>query len=198
MCVCVFPWKQGYGLVGASTIPVEVLEFIFKQKWLSLYYVYLIQLLLIENMSDKKLQMAQTLSALGLLDVEVERKVKIRRNFKWVKSWILQRQAQGAFPNLCGELEINTFLLSSFLLSWCVLICWRNVSVQSEWSLSLTCSSGSASSIGRKATDRGLTRANVWKNKDHRRSPVARHWLIADRRPGVSQSIGIRLISLIF
>ncbi|KAL7401888.1 hypothetical protein ABVT39_005941 [Epinephelus coioides] len=61
-------------------------------------------------MSDK-LQMALALSALGLLLVEEERKtrrVKIRRNrTKWVKSWTLQRQAHGAFPNLCRELETN-------------------------------------------------------------------------------------------
>lgn len=61
-------------------------------------------------MSDK-LQMALALSALGPLLVEEERKTrrgKIRRNrTKWVKSWILQQQAQGAFPNLCRELETN-------------------------------------------------------------------------------------------
>ncbi|KAM6992687.1 uncharacterized protein LKV04_008658 [Tautogolabrus adspersus] len=55
--------------------------------------------------------MALALSALGLLLVEQEQKRRrrpIRRNrTKWVKAWILQRQAQGAFPNLCQELEIN-------------------------------------------------------------------------------------------
>ncbi|KAF3832900.1 hypothetical protein F7725_026565 [Dissostichus mawsoni] len=35
-----------------------------------------------------------------------KRKRKIRRNLtKWVKTWILQREAQGAFPNLCRELS---------------------------------------------------------------------------------------------
>ncbi|KAK9976949.1 hypothetical protein ABG768_018770 [Culter alburnus] len=33
---------------------------------------------------------------------------KIRRKrSKWVKPWILQRRAQGAFPNLCRELELQ-------------------------------------------------------------------------------------------
>ncbi len=57
------------------------------------------------------LQMALVLSALGLLLVEEEKKKwprKIRRKrTKWVKPCILQRQAQGAFPNLCRELELD-------------------------------------------------------------------------------------------
>ncbi|XP_051536726.1 uncharacterized protein LOC127430744 [Myxocyprinus asiaticus] len=55
--------------------------------------------------------MALALSALDLLLVEEERKKrtqKIQRNHtKWVKSWTLQRQAQGAFPNLCRVLELT-------------------------------------------------------------------------------------------
>ena len=45
------------------------------------------------------------LSAIGVLLAAAEikkRKRRIRRNCtKWVKTWILQREAQGAFPNLC-------------------------------------------------------------------------------------------------
>ncbi|TDH01504.1 hypothetical protein EPR50_G00181260 [Perca flavescens] len=50
------------------------------------------------------------LAALGLLLVEKERRRrrKIRRNrTKRAKSWISQRQAQGALPNLCRELELD-------------------------------------------------------------------------------------------
>ncbi|XP_067245510.1 uncharacterized protein [Chanodichthys erythropterus] len=61
-------------------------------------------------MSDT-LQMALALSALGLLLVEEEKKKRMRKirrkRTKWVKPWILQRQAQGAFPNLCRELELQ-------------------------------------------------------------------------------------------
>lgn len=61
-------------------------------------------------MSDT-LQMALALSALGILLVGEERKNrarKIRRKrTKWVKAWILQKQAHGAFPNLCRELELD-------------------------------------------------------------------------------------------
>ncbi|XP_052399694.1 uncharacterized protein LOC127946919 [Carassius gibelio] len=61
-------------------------------------------------MADK-LQMALALSALGILLVEKERNNrtrKIRRKrTKWVKPWILQKQAHGAFPNLCRELELD-------------------------------------------------------------------------------------------
>ncbi|XP_031172013.1 protein ALP1-like [Sander lucioperca] len=50
------------------------------------------------------------LSALGLLLLAEERRrrQKIRRNrTKWVNSWISQRQTQGAFPNLCRELDMD-------------------------------------------------------------------------------------------
>lgn len=61
-------------------------------------------------MSDT-LQMALALSALGLLLVEEEKKKRMRKirrkRTKWVKPWILQRQAQGAFPNLCRQLELQ-------------------------------------------------------------------------------------------
>ncbi|XP_034052146.1 uncharacterized protein LOC117532765 isoform X1 [Gymnodraco acuticeps] len=59
---------------------------------------------------------ALELSAIAVLLVEdilkqqslKKRKRRIRRNrTKWVKSWILQREAHGAFPNLCRELEFN-------------------------------------------------------------------------------------------
>ncbi len=65
--------------------------------------------------------MALALSTLGLLLVEEEKKKrprKIRRKHtKWVKPWILQRQAQGAFPNLCRELELDeTSDLKNFAL----------------------------------------------------------------------------------
>ncbi|XP_033953775.1 uncharacterized protein [Pseudochaenichthys georgianus] len=54
---------------------------------------------------------ALAVSALGLLLVEADikrRKRAIRRNrTKWVRSWIPQREAHGAFPHLCGELELN-------------------------------------------------------------------------------------------
>lgn len=73
----------------------------------------------ISEMSDT-LQMALALSALGLLLVKEERKQmqKTRRKCtKWVKPWILQRQAQGAFPNLCRELELaETSDLKNFAL----------------------------------------------------------------------------------
>ncbi|XP_034065944.1 protein ALP1-like [Gymnodraco acuticeps] len=59
---------------------------------------------------------ALALSAIAVLLVEdilkqqslKKRKRRIRRNHtKLVKSWILQREAHGAFPNLCRELEFN-------------------------------------------------------------------------------------------
>ncbi|KAK9955975.1 hypothetical protein ABG768_015812 [Culter alburnus] len=59
-------------------------------------------------MSDM-LQMALALSALGLLLVEEEKKKRM------VKPWIVQRQAQGAFPNLCRKLELQeTFEFKNF------------------------------------------------------------------------------------
>ena len=51
------------------------------------------------------------LRALGLVMIQrcrLRREREIRRNHtKWVKSWIQQRQAQGGYPNLCRELEMN-------------------------------------------------------------------------------------------
>ncbi|XP_033980511.1 protein ALP1-like [Trematomus bernacchii] len=56
------------------------------------------------------------ISAIGVLLVQhiikkqylKRQKRRITRNrTKWVKSWILQREAHGAFPNLCRELELH-------------------------------------------------------------------------------------------
>ena len=58
---------------------------------------------------SKNKELALALSALGVLLVEEEkRRRKIRRNrTKRVKWVIQQRQTQGAYPNLCRELEMN-------------------------------------------------------------------------------------------
>ena len=51
--------------------------------------------------SSAKKQRILSLVYLGLLVLDE----KPRKKKKWVKKWILRKQSQGAFPNLCQELE---------------------------------------------------------------------------------------------
>ena len=54
-------------------------------------------------------ELTVALSALGLVLLRRQRRMgKVRRNrTKWVKSWIQQRQPQGAYPDLSRELAVN-------------------------------------------------------------------------------------------